>query len=165
MMKNWSESKGARLEYVIAQELNLVISFQEIRGIIRSSKIVQAMLLFVTVSIIATMFSIDPTLSFYGHFERGTGLLLLLLTTFGGFLAVLYAHRHHLVRKIILFPLAVTGGMLGFFTWMGVTGFNMSVWNILGNSSGGRGNDGKLVFCRNSVNDEFLYNFVFIFYY
>ena len=32
MMKNWEDSRGARLEYAIAKELNLVISFQETFG-------------------------------------------------------------------------------------------------------------------------------------
>lgn len=31
MLNNWGESRGARLEYAIAKEIGLVISFQEIK--------------------------------------------------------------------------------------------------------------------------------------
>lgn len=114
-----------------------VLSFRNVWTIIYSSRIVQAALIFATLSLVATIVGLDPALSFYGHFERGTGLFLLLLIIGGVFSGVVYAYQKQVMRTLVLYPVSLAGGLLAFFTWIGVTGLNLSTWNILGISSGG----------------------------
>lgn len=105
--------------------------------IITNSRIAQAIVAFGIISLIATVTGLDPALSFYGHFERGTGLFFLLVTIVGVFFGILFAYQENAVRMRVLYPIALAGGILGFFTWIGVTGLHFSWWNVLGSSSGG----------------------------
>ncbi|MEI8224064.1 MAG: O-antigen ligase family protein [bacterium] len=124
----------------------LIVSWKDVWLFIKKTPLVQAMLGFLGVTVVATMLGLDPALSFYGHFERGTGLLLTLLTMIASLSAVLITSRFSLVRQAILYPLALAGGLLGVTTWIGLTGFNMHYWYILGKSSGGGGTLGNSSF-------------------
>lgn len=124
----------------------LIVSKIDAWFFIKRSRIVQGMLAFLAVSVIATVLSIDPTLSIYGHFERGTGLLLSTLAIIGAISMVLIARKFNYERKVILYPLSVVGGLLGITTWIGITGFNLPYWFILGKSSGGGGTLGNSSF-------------------
>jgi putative inorganic carbon (HCO3(-)) transporter len=124
----------------------LIVSWKDVWLFIKKTPLVQAVLAFLVVTIVATVLGLDPALSFYGHFERGTGLLLTLLTIVGSLGAVLITHRFSMVRQSILYPISLAGGLLGVTTWVGFTGLNLPYWNILGRSSGGGGTLGNSSF-------------------
>lgn len=113
------------------------ISFSRVAFCIKNSRIVQSVLVFTGISLLAAIIGLDPTLSFFGHFERGTGVLLLFLIVVASLCATVIAHQRGRVRTMILYPLAAAGGILGILSWIGVTGFDVSPWVILGKSSGG----------------------------
>ena len=124
----------------------LIIPWKNLVSFIKKTPLVQVMLGFLVVTGIATLLGLDPTLSFYGHFERGTGLLLTFLTIVGSISAALIAHRFSVTRQALLYPMSLAGGLLGVTTWVGITGFNLPYWYILGRSSGGGGTLGNSSF-------------------
>jgi hypothetical protein len=115
----------------------IILSWNQIKLLVTSSRSVQAVLLFSFISLLATVNSLDPTLSWYGHLERGTGLFLLLLSVGGSLMALGMAFYNNSIRSVILYPIALAGGILGFLTWIGATGMNNASWIVLGASSGG----------------------------
>lgn len=124
----------------------LIVAKRDIWFFAKRSRIIQGMIALLSVSIIATVLSIDPTLSVYGHFERGTGLLLSSLAIIGSISMVLIARKLGYLRHIVVYPLSLVGGLLGLSTWVGLTGFNLPYWYLLGKSSGGGGTLGNSSF-------------------
>lgn len=105
----------------------------------RSSHIVQATLVFLGVTLAATLSSIDRTVSWYGHLERATGTFPLLLTVPGAFMGVFMIKRLGSIRGDILYPISIAGGILGISTLVGNGGLNWVHGAILGPSSLGGG--------------------------
>lgn len=117
----------------------ITFSSSELLAIIKKSRIVQLVIVWIAVLSIATVWGADVTLSFFGHFERGTGLWFTLLTSTAAFFAVLLARNYHAVREMILYPIVIVGSGLGISVWMGHTGLAWSSSVIVGLSSAGGG--------------------------
>jgi hypothetical protein len=124
----------------------LLVPMVDIKALIKNSRIIQAVLVFTVLSLISTMLGLDPVLSFFGHLERGTGTFLLLLVIGAAFFANLIAVHYNIVRQAILYPIAITGAFLGMTTWVGFSGLDLQVWQLLGKSSGGGGTLGNSSF-------------------
>ncbi len=124
----------------------LFVRWKQVWAMVRASRMIQLMLLLALVSVMATLTSIDPTLSLYSHFERGTGLLFLLIVMGASLVVGMLITTREQLRTYVLYPMAISGGILGFFTWIGVSGLGISSWVILGSSSGGGGTMGNSSF-------------------
>lgn len=123
-----------------------LVRFKQVWEYIKASRIIQLALALVIISGIASVTGLDPTLSLFSHFERGTGWIFQVLVVLASFSLLLLAQSKEELRKYVLYPMVISGGVLAFFTWIGVSGLKLSSWVILGSSSDGGGTMGNSSF-------------------
>lgn len=123
-----------------------LVRFKQVWEYVKASRIIQLVLALVVISGIASATGLDPTLSLFSHFERGTGWIFQVLVVLASFSLLLLAQSKEELRRYVLYPMVISGGVLAFFTWIGVSGLNLSLWTILGSSSGGGGTMGNSSF-------------------
>lgn len=139
MAYNYVNSKSFIFEvgfaFIIAYGI-IRIPFSDIKQFARS-RVSMILGAFLVVMIIATIFSIDPTLSWLSHLERGTGTFFVLLAAIGSWFTVLITQKSGLFREVVLYPLAIAGAVLGLSIILGPTGFNVLLWPVITSSEGG----------------------------
>ncbi len=145
---NYVNSKSILLEIgfalIIAMGL-LVIRWETLKTFFRS-KIVIAMTAFIGVTLLATLVSIDPTISWLSHMERGVGMFFILMAFLGTGATILLVQETKAFRRFVLFPISLSGAMVGFSTIIGATGFNIGHILVLGDVSRGGGLTGNSSF-------------------
>lgn len=123
-----------------------LVRFKQVWAYIAASRIIQLVLALVVIAGLASVTGLDTSLSLFSHFERGTGWVFQVLVATASFTVLLLAKSIDELRKYVLYPLAISGGVLALFTWIGFSGFNVASWVILGPSSGGGGTMGNSSF-------------------
>ncbi len=100
----------------------------------------------IVVMILATIFGVDGTISWFGHLERGTGTFFVTITALGAIMSVLLAYHTKTIRKAILYPIAAGSSIIAISTMLGFTGFNIIKAPFLSNISYGGGLTGNSSF-------------------
>ena len=98
---------------------------------------------FMAISLIATLFSVDPALSWLSQLERGTGMFFVLITAAGSLFTLLLADHFYSVRKAVLYPFVAGTAIVGLSTIVGLTGFNIIRSAAVSATAGGGGLTGN----------------------
>ena len=149
LMFNYVNSKIIAIQtagIVLIVTALLLWNYKKILAYLKISKIYMSLLLLAITSGIATLFGLDPVLSLFSHTERGTGYILLLIIIGISLSMITFIKNKDDIRKFIFIPAAISGGILGFFTWLGVSGLNIASWSVLGVYSAGGGTMGNSSF-------------------
>ncbi len=138
---NYSNSKSIIIEIgmAVVTLIGLVALPWSVIGRALKSKVVASVGVFLAIMLVATVFSVDPVLSWYSHLERGVGVFFILLCVVGSFFAALIARYTGKVRTAILYPIGIAGAAVGFSAVLGYSGWNLSPSVILGHASAGGG--------------------------
>ena len=142
---NYANSKSIVIEIGMALviAIGLLIIPRSIFKHSSTSKIAITLGIFLLISILATCISIDPTLSWFSHLERGTGMFFVLLVSIGLLFSVLIATQTGTVRKAVLYPITIAAVVIALSTIFGFTGFNIIKSLILSDVASGGGLTGN----------------------